>query len=610
MPVVSPVPGRREWPVRRARFFHREERAGREVSGRRIGRRRGVLLVALGILAALWWAAPAGAHAELISTTPSQGATVAKAPPVVVMTYSEGVSVSNDGIRLLDPAGAVVPRTKATADGSEVRIDVPDLSDEGTYTVDWKAVSAEGHPIRGAWTFNLGAEGGGADVALGSTGQSPAITALRAVGRSVSFLALFVLAGQLLWAGITRWRPLVAAAWAGVILVVAAELWAALAGGASNPAAAAQIVLGTPSGRFLVATVLLVAYGHLMCRAGRLGSRSLGVVWTSVVVAAALVGHATVLSPVALSAFGTVAHVLAAGLWVSALVWMAGVLPGCVRRVGLESRASDALASGVPPSADSAAALAAHRELLRRAVRFSPWGMGAVAVLLATGGALLWVRIGGPMGLLTSGYGLLGLGKLLVLAGAVVLAARNRWVLIPALASALPELSTDEADATAARRSASALQRAIHAEMVLVACAVALGGVLGATALPRDTAANPVGQAATAVGAEVFSEVADFGPYQAQVEISPRRVGPNVAHVTVVNPAGPPPDDLSGLTVSFTLPAADLGPIEPKLIKLNDSHITANDVVLTAPGLWTVTVDARRGSAEFLRATFQVNIDG
>ena len=127
MPVVSPVPGRREWPVRRARFFHREERARREVSGRRTGRLRGLLLVALGMLAALWWAAPAGAHAELISTTPSQGATVAKAPPVVVMTYSEGVSVSNDGIRLLDPAGAVVPRTKATGDGSEVRIDVHDL---------------------------------------------------------------------------------------------------------------------------------------------------------------------------------------------------------------------------------------------------------------------------------------------------------------------------------------------------------------------------------------------------------------------------------------------------------------------------------------------------
>ena len=50
--------------------------------------------------------------------------------------------------------------------------------------------------------------------------------------------------------------------------------------------------------------------------------------------------------------------------------------------------------------------------------------------------------------------------------------------------------------------------------------------------------------------------------------------------------------------------------IDPKLIELNDSHIIADDVALTAPGLWTVTVDARRGAAEFLRATFEVTIEG
>ncbi len=565
-----------------------------------------LVLTGLAMLIALWWAAPAGAHAELISTTPSQGATVQQAPPVVVMTYSEGVAVSDGGVRLLDPSGAVVPSTTATADGSEVRIEVPELGDEGTYTVDWKAVSADGHPIRGAWTFNLGAEGGGADVALGTTGQSPAITGVRALGRSVAFLAMFVLAGQLLWARVTRWRPLVAAAWVGTLLVVAAELWAALAGGAPNPGAAMRIVVGTSSGQFLLATVFLVAYGHLMCRLGRLGSRSLGIVWTSAVVAAALVGHATVLAPVALSALGTSAHVLAAAVWVSALTWMAGVLPGRVRAAHLDGPPSD---DPGPISGEPVSPLEDHWRLLNRAVQFSPWGLGAVAVLLASGGALLWVRVDGPAGLLTSGYGLLGLGKLLVLAGAVVLAARNRRVLIPALASAFPEFTTDGADAKVARRSALALQRAIHGEMVLVACAVVLGGVLGGTAPPKGSAADPVGPT-TVAGGDTFSEVADFGPYQVQLEISPLRVGPNIAHVTVVDPAGPPPDDLSELTLSFSLPAADLGPIDPELIELNDSHVIADDAALTAPGLWTVTVDARRGAAEFLRATFEVDVQG
>lgn len=129
-----------------------------------------------------------------------------------------------------------------------------------------------------------------------------------------------------------------------------------------------------------------------------------------------------------------------------------------------------------------------------------------MAVLLATGGALLRVRIDGPAGLFTSGYGLLGLGKLVVLAGAVVLAGRNRWVLIPRLTRGFPQLSIDGADIKAARRAANALQRAIHAEMVLVSCAVVLGGVLGATAPPTDSTDNRLDPPAADAGSETFRE--------------------------------------------------------------------------------------------------------
>ena len=209
-------------------------------------RRRGLLVVMLGLAvsAVLGWATPAGAHANLISTTPSQGSTVDQAPPVVVMTFSEGISVKDDGVRLLDPSGAQVPGTSTTAEGFEARMRVPELTRQGTYTVDWKAVSADGHPIRGAWVFNVGVEGGGADVALGATGQSPLITVLTALGRSIAFVAMFVLAGQLLWAGVARWRPLVAMAWTGMALVVVAELWSAQAGGATGPVRAVGTVWG------------------------------------------------------------------------------------------------------------------------------------------------------------------------------------------------------------------------------------------------------------------------------------------------------------------------------------------------------------------------------
>ncbi|MEU6208759.1 copper resistance protein CopC [Streptomyces sp. NPDC047023] len=119
-------------------------------------------LVLAALLATLFaTAAPATAHAALTASDPSDGAVVATAPAQVTLSFSEQVAMGDDSIRVLDPQGRRVDtgELRDMCSGSTIRYGtalhagLPD----GTYTVAWQAVSADSHPISGAFTFSIGA---------------------------------------------------------------------------------------------------------------------------------------------------------------------------------------------------------------------------------------------------------------------------------------------------------------------------------------------------------------------------------------------------------------------------------------------------------------------
>jgi copper transport protein len=117
-----------------------------------------LLVVAVFLGALLATAAPASAHAALTGSNPKQGAVVDKAPTSVSLTFSEKVAMSDGSVRVLDPAGKRVDTGK-TSDlgsntyGAKLHKGLPD----GTFTVAYQVVSADSHPISGAFTFSVGA---------------------------------------------------------------------------------------------------------------------------------------------------------------------------------------------------------------------------------------------------------------------------------------------------------------------------------------------------------------------------------------------------------------------------------------------------------------------
>ncbi|MFD7982788.1 FixH family protein [Kitasatospora indigofera] len=160
------------------------------------------LLTILGALLALMvaGAGPASAHAALQSTDPAQNSVLATAPGFVTLTFSESVSLSGDSVRVLDPAGRPVDTgNPGHADGREntARVGLNSGLANGTYTVAWRAVSDDSHPVGGAFTFSVGAPSATSvsTTALQQAKADSVVAALYGTGRTVAYGAFALLMG-------------------------------------------------------------------------------------------------------------------------------------------------------------------------------------------------------------------------------------------------------------------------------------------------------------------------------------------------------------------------------------------------------------------------------
>lgn len=202
---------------------------------RRLGALLAVLVAALGLV--LGGATAASAHASLEGTDPQRGSVVATAPAAVTLTFSEGVSLAADSVRVLDPRGEAVDDGKPEhVDGKESTARVglrPGLAD-GTYTVAWRAVSEDSHPVGGAFTFSVGAPSDTSVNAAAVQGAEAdgAVAFAYGTARTVAYLGFALLAGAAafviaVWPGgaaVRGVQRLLMTGWIGLLLSTVAVL--------------------------------------------------------------------------------------------------------------------------------------------------------------------------------------------------------------------------------------------------------------------------------------------------------------------------------------------------------------------------------------------------
>lgn len=115
-------------------------------------------------LAATWLllaCVPALAHANLVGATPPQGGEVSKPPEQVELRFSEPVDAEFDPVVVRDADGARVDAHDARVDPEDARVVLADLEklSEGSYTVEWRVTSIDGHVVEGRYGFAVAAAG-------------------------------------------------------------------------------------------------------------------------------------------------------------------------------------------------------------------------------------------------------------------------------------------------------------------------------------------------------------------------------------------------------------------------------------------------------------------
>ncbi|WP_037615096.1 copper resistance CopC/CopD family protein [Streptomyces aureus] len=242
-------------------------------------RLRTLLLLFLAVTGALLaGAAPASAHAALTGSNPTQGSVVGKAPEQVSLTFSEQVSLNDDSLQVLDPKGGRVDAGGASDLGGDtyglkLRPGLPD----GTYTVTYQVVSADSHPVAGAFTFSIGAPSGTSVALSGQAAGGGVVGFLYGAGRYFSYAGFIVLVGGAAFvlacwqrgAGIRPLQRLVVGGW--LTLTAATLALLLLRGSYVGSGKVGDIfdlnllgeVLQTKSGAALVSRLLLLAAAAL-----------------------------------------------------------------------------------------------------------------------------------------------------------------------------------------------------------------------------------------------------------------------------------------------------------------------------------------------------------
>ncbi|MDQ0258658.1 methionine-rich copper-binding protein CopC [Sinomonas atrocyanea] len=126
--------------------------------------------------AALLPGAAAQAHDVIESASPADGSTVATVPASVVLTFDHTPIEVGTEILVKDPTGTNQADGPAKIVDTNVTQALKPGAPAGKYTVVWRVVSADSHPIEGTFTFTAKAPGSGTAAASGaqSTAGVPA----------------------------------------------------------------------------------------------------------------------------------------------------------------------------------------------------------------------------------------------------------------------------------------------------------------------------------------------------------------------------------------------------------------------------------------------------
>mgnify|MGYP006281828653 CR=1 FL=1 len=497
---------------------------------------------------------PASAHSVLLFSTPAASSVLPTSPDRIELGFNEAVDAKLSGIRLFDADQREIGigNTEAAPNNaSVVTAEIPELKN-GTYVVVWRVTSADGHPVNGAFPFEIGTvpSGKGADlvdkVVAAAQRTSPLGPALSA-GKFLGFLGFVLLAGVMLFTFGTQLlgsRRALLTALTGLVLLLVGALTVLLLQGAyvtgggwgdTGKWSLVNEVIRTRVGGAIIARIVLVLLWVLVMQSLRRSP------WTSVT--SLVVWLLTVLMAVTFSVSGHPSADTLTGIFVPVdiahlvgiAVWVGGLFSIMLLRREVEG--NDLVAPAI--------------------ARFSRNATWAMPLVIITGVAQTLHLADGVSTLGDSGYGRFIIAKLALVTVAVVLGSR-------------------------ARRSLAARGTASIMSLVRVEAAIALV-VLVLSAALVSTSPNTSNQRVPTFAVSLAQR-----NIVAEITISPARVGESEIHALFTPPGGAI-TPVKAVKVRMELPAKNVPAIPVEMIQLGANH-WSGVVQFPYSGDWTIEV--------------------
>ena len=542
-----------------------------------------ILAAGVAVSAALALPAAASAHAYIVKTVPAASVVVNTPPPSVQLTYDEAVEPRLAIISVTDAGGHSVTEGPVTrSPGNPDTLVVPlKRVPEGWYLVYWRAISVDGHPVQGAFTFAVGPNEGPLPQfpvphIAGSATSTPLVIAkwlaFLTVMTAIGLFVLRALIAQPLVRRVdgTSLRPLsiafgIAAALGLVAVPVYLEeataidslrsffdfggvtsLWRATASGRGYvdvelcfalfvAAAAVAIRVDRPRREHRSVAAMLALSGALAAAAATL-------------VLPGAVGHAGQTAPRGLSVLFDWLHLASGSVWIGGLVGLLVIWASLhpERRVA-------GLAVCVP--------------------RFSNVAFVSVLLLLGTGVGASILHLPTLDALWLTSYGKAILVKAGILLAAMLLASVN-------LLRTKPGLERPET----AEGSARLLRGLVSAEAVLVAGAILVAALLSSLAPPPPAFAQE-GSALARVGPGRVAETVKQGGYTLQVLVDPNKaVQPNSFALRLTKSGRPVRG--ADVTLTFSMLDMQMPTLEYQLEETSPGVYTRKAPALVMVGHW------------------------
>ena len=489
----------------------------------------------------------ASAHAILDSSSPAPSALLATSPQEIRLEFDEQVEATLGDIRLYDSGQhevTIEKTVRSSSNTSVVTAGVPTLK-TGVYVVVWRVVSADGHPVTGAFPFEIGTKSSGTTAALlqkilnGTKKTSPVGNAM-ATFRLLGFLAVLVLLGSvsLLWRSELlanrRARALLKNSSLGLavsslgLLLLQGPFTTGKSWGALFNSHVLGNVLHTRLGMALFLRAicalmwarLAVSVSSTPKKGWRIATIITGI---STVATFAFSGHQSAGTLPGVFIPLDMIHVAAISTWVGALL----VLVVMSRDNNVENEAE-------------------------RFSQMATWSMPLVVV----SGVVQGIHLIGSIGSIAQSY----FGKLLVvktiLVGLIILFGAAARVRLRA-------------------NGFSSIRTIIRRESVLVVLVLTVTSLMVAQS-PRSETSRSVS----------FDKALVQNNILAELSVIPAAVGPAEVHV-VLTPPGGSLSPVVAVTVQFDLPSRNIPPIPVKMIEIGPNHWTGV-VQFPYSGTWSM----------------------